>query len=124
MSKIAIMNSSKEVTGMLKDVLEDSGFETVDVYTYKLKNKEVDIDKFLAEHKPDVILYDIAIPYQENFRFFKSVVKRVKNIPFIVTTTNKEALDKLVGKTEAFEIIGKPFDLMKLVEMVTSATKA
>jgi DNA-binding NtrC family response regulator len=45
----------------------------------------------------------------------------VKDRPFIITTTNKPALDKLVGETEAIEIIGKPYDLQQVVDAVRSA---
>ena len=43
--------------------------------------------------------------------------------PAMGTTTNKPALDKLVGETEVIEIIGKPYDLQQVVEAVRSALR-
>ena len=36
----------------------------------------------------------------------------------MLTTVNKQALDQLVGPTEAFEIVGTPHDLWKLQDLV------
>jgi hypothetical protein len=38
--------------------------------------------------------------------------------PIVLTTVNKQALDQLVGPTEAFEIVGTPHDLWKLQDLV------
>ena len=42
-------------------------------------------------------------------------------LQFVLTTTNKPALDKLVGETEALEVIGKPYDLRQVVDAVRAA---
>jgi DNA-binding response OmpR family regulator len=72
-----------------------------------------------------VIVYDIAIPYEENYALFNRLRSResAKGIPFVLTTTNKKALEKLVGKTPAFEIIGKPFDLDEMIKAVRLASR-
>lgn len=123
--KIAVMNTSHEVTEMVKAIFEDAGFETCDIFTYQLKYGETTFDEFLEENKPDVILYDIAIPYEENYMLFLALAKNmaVRKIPFILTTTNKKALEELVGDTNAYEIIGKPYDLDVLVKLTKRAIK-
>lgn len=118
--KVAVMNTSFEVTEMIKTVLEEAGFETCDVFTYKMKFGEVKFDNFVKVNKPSVILYDIAIPYEGNYKLFLTIAQSsaAKNIPFILTTTNKRALEELVGETNALEIMGKPYDLEALVKLV------
>jgi hypothetical protein len=45
----------------------------------------------------------------------------VQQCRFVLTTTNKPALDTLVGETEALEIIGKPYDLDRVTAAVRDA---
>ena len=52
---------------------------------------------------------------------FRRLTAAVPEMPFVLTTTNKPALDALVGPTDALEIIGKPFDLDQLVAAVRRA---
>ena len=119
--KVAVMNTSKEVTDMLQNVLSDEGFETSAIFTYIFKNKNVGLEEYVEINNPDVVLYDIAIPYDENYKLFKdlSPILDKYQIPYVVTTTNKKALDQIVGETPAYELIGKPYDL----EVIVSALK-
>ena len=123
-TKVAVMNSSQEVTTMLTAVIESAGFETCDIFTYKFKYGKVSFEDFIKKNKPDIILYDIAVPYEENYKLFLSLSQNMasSNIPIVLTTTNKQALEKLVGDTGAHEIIGKPFDLDELINLITKAS--
>lgn len=121
--KVAVMNTSKEITEMLTEILNDADYATTAVFTYKFKNQEEEFDRYVKENNPDVILYDIAPPYRENYFLFKRLYKRitVSQIPFVLTTTNKEALESFVGPTNTFELIGKPYDLQEILDAVEKA---
>jgi DNA-binding NtrC family response regulator len=120
---VGVMNTSEEITEILQTALEEHGFKTQAMFTYEIKRKDKEFDVFVKKYKPKVIVYDIAIPYEENYKLFKRILKKQqsKNIRFVLTTTNKGALEKLVGNTKAIEIIGKPFDLNILISLVESA---
>lgn len=123
--KVAVMNTSKEITQMLEEIIEDAGHTTCSIFTYEFKNQEEEFDAYVNQHKPDVILYDIAPPYKENYLLFirLSERKHAKGIPFVLTTTNKEALETIVGSTPTHELIGKPYDLQEIIDAIERSDK-
>ncbi|HLZ68615.1 MAG TPA: hypothetical protein VKV26_01780 [Dehalococcoidia bacterium] len=120
---VAVFNSSEEVINLLRLVLEEEGYTVVSGQVPELKSGEEDITAFFAEHNPRVIVYDVSLPYQANWQFFQWVERlgEAQGRRFVVTTTNKRALDELVGRTPSFELIGKPYDIDQIVEAVRRA---
>jgi DNA-binding NarL/FixJ family response regulator len=120
---IAVFNSSDDTVEMLRTALEADGLHTVSGHIGELKKGELDFVAFVEHHRPAVIVYDISLPYDTNWNFLKLVRSSLpaQSCRFILTTTNKPALDKLVGETEALEIIGKPYDLDRVVAAVRAA---
>lgn len=120
---VAIVNTSEDVVKLLRDALELEGFRTVADYVINYRTTREDLDAFFAEHDPDVVIWDIAIPYDENWAFFQRVQQSNggNRRQFVVTTTNKRALESIVGPTAAFEIIGKPYDLDLVIAAVRRA---
>jgi hypothetical protein len=73
-----------------------------------------------------VVVYDIAVPYEDNWTFFQTLKKlpETRNRRFVVTTVNKRALDQRVGQTDAVEIRGgRADDLDPVVEAVQKQVK-
>ena len=111
---IAVFNSSEDTVELLRTVLEAEGFQTVVGHIPDVKKGEMDLIEFVNHHTPAVIIYDISPPYDANWRFLRLVrsVEPLKPRQFVITTTNKPALESLVGANDALEIIGKPYDLV------------
>jgi CheY-like chemotaxis protein len=120
---IAVFNSSDDTVELLRTALEAEGFQTVAGHIPDVKKGDLDLIEFVNHHTPAVILYDISPPYDANWRFLRLVrsSEALKKHQFVLTTTNKPALEQLVGETEALEIIGKPYDLRQVVEAVRTA---
>jgi CheY-like chemotaxis protein len=120
---IAVFNSSDDTVELLRTALEAEGFQTVAGHIPDVKKGDLDLIDFVNHHTPAVILYDISPPYDANWRFLRLVrsSESLKKHQFVLTTTNKPALEQLVGETEALEIIGKPYDLRQVVEAVRTA---
>jgi DNA-binding response OmpR family regulator len=112
---VALFNASDDTVEMVQRMLDASGFDClVGCHFADLKKGIIDFARYLGKHEPEVVIFDISPPYQENWDFFKTLrnVKAMEGRGLVLTTTNKKRLDETAGKdSEAFEIVGKPYDL-------------
>ena len=124
---IAVINSNEDTTEMLREILQQHGFSSVVIgHVTEIKRGQEDFLKFLDLHDPRVFVWDISIPYQENWRFTHLIMnaEKMQGRKVILTTTNKRVLDSLVGPTDTIEIVGKPYDLDEIVAAVKRAAGA
>jgi CheY-like chemotaxis protein len=121
-AKVAIVNSSEDTVEMLRIQLEGAGMSTVAAHVPDIKRGKLDFQDFIRQHQPDVAVWDIGPPYEENWTFFNLLrtTDAARQVKFIVTTTNRDRLVKVCGDCEPIEIVGKPYDL----EQLTSAVRA
>jgi CheY-like chemotaxis protein len=123
MTTIAIVNSSDELIDILAEVFRRDGYEVVTAHSRDVREGKIDLPEFMARCDPAVLLYDVAVPYDENWRFVQTLRQRpeLEGRQLILTSTNKRALEQLVGPTDTYEIIGKPFDVQQIRAAVTRA---
>ena len=126
MATVAIINSSEDTVTLLRTVFEHAGFQTVGGHVPDIRAGRVDFLQFLESHDPAAIVYDVAMPYAENWNVLKMLqdMERMRGRALIVTTTNKRALDAIVGDTDAIEIVGKPYEPDAIVDAVRRALKS
>jgi DNA-binding NtrC family response regulator len=121
---VAVMNSNEDTVEMLRQCLLDHGFTSiVTAHIRDFKTGDEDFKAFVHQHDPAVFIYDVSIPYDRNWTFLKLLLdsESMRGRKLVVTTTNKRRLDELVGPTDAFEIVGKPYDLDRIADAVKSA---
>jgi CheY-like chemotaxis protein len=120
---VAIFNTSEDTTDLLRIVFENAGFVVVTAFTNRLRDGKVDLEAFMRQHQPRVIVYDIAVPYEQNWRLYEHVrsAPACRGVSFVLTTTNVRYVQKLAGDEELYEIIGKPYDLDQILGAVRQA---
>ena len=124
---VAVVNSNPDVVRLLRTAIEQAGFVVVTSHIEDIKTGGVDLRAFLRDHDPKVMVYDIAPPYQESWRF----LDHVKNAPemegrrFVITSVNPERVRAIVGSEESvYEVVGEKDDLDAIVRAVKEASRA
>jgi DNA-binding response OmpR family regulator len=121
---VALFDASDDTIEMVRRMLDASGLAClVGCHFSDLKKGAIDFARYVGTHDPDVLIFDISPPYKENWEFFGTLSddKAIEGRVVVLTTANKERLDETVGKdSEAFEVVGKPYDL----DQITSAIHA
>lgn len=124
---VAVINTSPDTVAMLRTVLQQAGFVVLGGYTYAIRDGQLDIAAFVRQHRPKVIVYDVAPPYIQNWELFQHVrtLPALHECQFVITTTNAHHVGQLAGRDERiFEIVGRPVDLDEIVSAVKQAARA
>src|SRR3954468_6607718 len=122
----AIFNTSPDLVDVVRRAFEPAGIVVVSVLTYQIREAAVDLENFLKQHNPDVIVYDIAPPYDANWQLFLHIrsLEAMQGRKIVLTAMNKKHVEALGGRDETiYEIVGKPYDLNRIVRAVKEAAR-
>ena len=126
-SVVAVVNTSPDTVDLLRDALELAGFLVVSCFTHDIREGRIDFEAFMRTHKPAVIAYDIAPPYDRNVGLYRHVraMDVARDAQFVITATNANHVQKLLGRDQqVYEIIGKEEDLGLIVDAIKQASRA
>ena len=122
----AVFNTSPDIVDLLRRTLEPAGIVTVSALTYEIREGAVDVEAFLRQHNPTVIVYDITPPYDANWQLFQHICSMdvVRSRPVVLTSSNVRHVEQLAGRNERiYEVVGKPIDLDQIVQAVKEASR-
>jgi DNA-binding response OmpR family regulator len=124
---VALFNASDDTVDMVQALLTKAGDAQSLIWCHfaDLKEGIVDFGRFIEKHNPEVVIFDISPPYDENWQFFKTMrdSRSMKDRGQILTTTNKNRLDEVLGAdSKALEVVGKAKDLAEIDAAIKSET--
>lgn len=125
--RVAIVNTSDDLVQILKEILEEEGYKVATATVRVFRMNQERIAGFIEAHDPQVLVWDIAIPYEENWRYFQGIKASpcMQGRRFVLMSTNEQRVREVIGmEEEIIEIVGKPFDLQQLIEAVARALAA
>ena len=112
MEKILIVDDENDIAELIKDILEDEG------YNITIKNNGTDAIKEVKENNYDIILLDIMMPDISGTEVCANI-RNITNCPIIFISAKTQLIDKLVGfEVGADDYITKPFINEELVARV------
>jgi DNA-binding response OmpR family regulator len=122
---VALFNASDDTVEMVQRMLDQSGIQCLVYCRFAdLRKGVVDYGAFLQEKDPQVVIIDISPPYEQNWAFFRTLrdAPEMQGRGLVLTTTNKDRLDEVVGQdSTAMEIVGKPYDLQQITTAIDAA---
>ena len=109
---ILLVEDDAEISRMLADVLDESGFKVL------AATSAAEMDACLARHQVDLLALDIMLPDEDGL----TICKRLRNtsdIPIIMLTALKEEVDRIIGlEIGADDYITKPFSPREIVARI------
>ena len=123
---VAIINTSPDTVGLLAALLERAGFLVVTAYTHDIRAGSVDLEAFLRTHRPRVIVYDIAPPYERNWQFLQHLRHTtLGGYQFVLTTTNPSRVEPFVkGDDRVYEVVDKDGSLDEILRATREAARS
>src|SRR5689334_23127065 len=120
--RIAILNDGRDTISLLSEWFQLHGHFTVSAAATDLRKDVVQPAKFLQTMQPDVLIFDIGVPYAVNWYFVEMLRMSVPSLPLVMTTGNAEVLERIVGSHTAFELTGTHDNLEELLALVYRAS--
>ena len=119
-TEILIIDDNADIRSILKDLIDDAGYQTRVAANYNQALKEID------KKLPDVAIIDVKLDKGDNdgIELLSHIKSKNKDIPVIIISghANIEMAVKSL-KSGAFEFIQKPFDQERLMNFVNRAVE-
>ena len=124
--RLALLNDNQRVLRMLCDWFKQHGHHCVTAVVADFPRAHEDVPQFIHKHGPDVVVYDVAMPYASSWDLLDAIRSdpSLTAQPFVVTTPNKKKLEEAVGETSALELAGLTTDLRRILKAVEAAGRS
>ena len=121
---VAVVNTNPDLVDLLKESIEVAGFVVFVLQVAQIRSG-MDVAALVAQHDPQVIVYDVVAPMQRSWRFLEHLRETAfKGRRFVLTSPNVAALERIIGKDEKIYEIVDEGDLRAIVQAVREAARS
>ena len=124
---VALFISNADTCEMVLHMLHALGYDAiVGCPIAELRSNPVNFARYLIKFEPQVVIFDIGPPYQENWHLFGPLFhdEAIEGRGLVVTTPNKLALDHAMGKQSgSIEMLGRPYAANEIENAIEAAVK-
>ena len=124
---VAIVNTNPDLVKILRYNLERAGFVVFEIHVEDIRLGAASVDSLLEQHDPRVVVYDIAPPYDMNWRFLDHLRTSTgfKGRQFVLISVNARDAEEVVGNDESvYQIVGEERDISDVVRAVKEASRS
>ena len=116
MNKILLVDHDRELTSLLKELLEMEGFNVVIAYDGEQALQQID-------SSIDLLLLDVMMPKKNGIETLKEL-RQIHQTPVIMLTARGSELDKVLGlELGADDYLPKPFNYRELVARIRAVLR-
>ncbi len=110
--KVLVVDDEKDIVELIKDFLENEGFEVITAYDGKEALKRFE------EFKPQLAILDVMLPEIDGMEVCRKIRER-SSIPILMVSAKRSDVDKILGLgLGADDYITKPFSPSELMARV------
>ena len=123
---VALFNTNPDLLDIVRLGLERAGFIVVTGHVHDIRTGALDLGPFIDQHRPNVIVYDLVMPYDRNWAFMKHVREHptMNGRQFVLTTPNQRAAQGVVGRDEQVHEVVSDKDVDGIITAVRDALKS
>lgn len=117
MNQILIVEDEPKLATLLRDYLNQSGFEVT------ILDNGLEVVPYVREKQPDLILLDLMLPGRDGLEICKEI-RTFSTVPVIMITARVEEIDRLLGlELGADDYVCKPFSPREVVARVKAVLR-
>jgi len=116
--KVLLVEDEQTLAMIIKDTLEEVGFEI------SLAYDGVDGLKKFLDYKPDILVADVMMPRSDGFEMVKKIRQSDKTTPVLFLTARSAIKDVVEGfELGANDYLKKPFNMQELIVRIKALVK-
>lgn len=116
---VAVVNDSYDTIERLTRALQQAGYDVIGIAARDLRRGAVGLAEVARAQQVSAIVYDVGVPYRENWEYLRRIRSTNSDLPpLVITTPSKRVLDTLVADNDLIEACGDAIELDRVVAAV------